>query len=62
MSDDFVSEVKKVKPGRAAQTEEVPRDPTMQEGERAESPHEKRRREHEKQRPNEAPIIQKEVT
>lgn len=62
MSDEFVSEVKKVKSTASVQNQEVPRDPTMKEGERAESPEEKRRREETERRPKEAPIIQKDVT
>lgn len=62
MSNEFVSEVKKVESTAPRQNQEVPRDPTMKEGERAESPEERRRRLETKRRPKEAPIIQKDVT
>ena len=62
MSDEFISEVKKVESTAPWQNQEVPRDATMKEGERAESPEERRRREEAERQPKEAPIIQKDVT
>ncbi len=55
------SELKRVRSQSKGKKAEVPRDPTMTGGERAETPSEKRKRHEERRKPKEPPIIEKTV-
>lgn len=60
---DREAEVKHVKgKEKGEQRGNLPRDPNLAEGERVQSPEEKEHNKRERERPREAPIIQKDVT